>query len=95
VLERVSVHAPVAEMFHHQTYAVGLILQVLTAIAGALLILLLTRAIGQIYLSMAGLGLRHLVRSPLPRLHPGAEVCRHRDLVGNIGVRGPPKIARI
>jgi hypothetical protein len=90
VIERMMVRAPVMEMFAHYTYALGILMQVITALAGAVIVLLLTRTARQIYLLVKARGRTRRPRVRSGRVHPRPWVARHRDLVGATGVRGPP-----
>jgi hypothetical protein len=90
VIERMMVRAPVIEMFAHYTYALGVLMQVITALAGAVIVLLLTRTARQIYLLVKVRGRSRHSRVRTARAHPRPWVALHRDLVGATGVRGPP-----
>jgi hypothetical protein len=90
VVERLLVHAPVAEMFSHYTYVLGLLMQVVTALAAAVVVLLLARTVRQVALLIATRRwpirrARTLHRTPL-----GGAVALRRGLIGATGVRGPP-----
>lgn len=89
VTERLMVGAPVAHLFHHRIFLMGLALQVIVSAAGALLLLWFARA-GERVAETLG-------RPPLPR--PAAvrairiefQTASPVDLVGGgVGLRGPP-----
>jgi hypothetical protein len=89
VTERLLVGAPVAHLFHHRIFLMGLALQLIVAVAGALLLMWFGRAAARV--SDA------LHRPPLPRptavrtvpieLQTASPVDPVRD---GVGLRGPP-----
>jgi hypothetical protein len=90
VIERMMVRAPVLEMFAHYTYVLGILMQLITALVGAVIILLLTRTVRQVYLSIKALRRPH--RTAVTRVRADSQPWSpfHRDIVGATGVRGPP-----
>jgi hypothetical protein len=90
VLERMMVRAPVLEMFAHYTYALGILMQVITALAGAVIVLLLTRTARKVYLSIKGQRRPNRTRVPAVRAYQRPWTALHPELVGATGVRGPP-----
>jgi hypothetical protein len=91
VVERMVAHAPVAEMFGHYTYVLGLLMQVVTALSGALIVLLLTRTVRRAYLLLTSLRRPLRPRSILTRARAGSWIALRRGLTGATGVRGPPQ----
>jgi hypothetical protein len=91
IVERVVARAPVMEMLGHYTFALGLVMQVLTALAASLVILLLTRTVRHVYLLITAR--RRAVRANLTLgpAHSGQSIALGRGLVGATGVRGPPE----
>jgi hypothetical protein len=90
VIERMMVRAPVLEMFAHGTYALGILMQVITALAGAVIVLLLTRTARQIYLLIQARRRARRVSATAARRHPRAWIPSPGALVGAAGARGPP-----
>lgn len=90
VIERMMVRAPVLEMFAHYTYALGVLLQVITALLGAVIVLWLTRTARQVLLLIKALRRPYRARVTAARAHPRPWSAFHRDLIGATGVRGPP-----
>jgi hypothetical protein len=90
VVERLIARAPVVEMLSHYTYVLGLLMQVVTALAGAVVVLLLARTVRRVALLLRSR------RRPLDRVttfHHGHQtpIALRRELVGATGVRGPPQ----
>jgi len=89
VMERLVVGAPVAHLFHHRIFLMGLALQLIVASVGALLLLWFGRAAERVAEALG--------RPPLPRpsavriirmeLHTASPVDPVRD---GVGLRGPP-----
>jgi hypothetical protein len=90
VTERLVARAPVGEMFDHHVFGVGLAVQVLVALAGALVIKVLAGAVEGLVEAFA--------RSAFPRPRSGSAaparfIVRARQVVaGAAGVRGPPSL---
>jgi hypothetical protein len=88
IAERLVAHAPVGEMFDHHIFGVGLAVQVLVALAGALAITMLAGAVEGLVDAFA--------RSAFPRprsstVPPARLFARVREVfAGAAGVRGPP-----
>lgn len=93
VVERIVAHAPVIEMFSHYTYALGLLMQVLTALSGAVVVLLLTRTVRRVCLLLTSNRRARRTRSTLERAQTGSWIALRRGLVGATGVRGPPQVS--
>lgn len=91
IVERVAVRAPVMEMFGHYTYALGLVMQVLTALLAAAVVLLLTRTVRHVYLLIKARRRTARVTLTLGRPHAGQSIALAGGLVGATGVRGPPE----
>jgi hypothetical protein len=93
VTERGIAHVPVAHMFHHEVFAVGLAVQVAVALAAALVLRWLSGTVERFVLAVR--------RSP--RLRPPSILTRPASvrapvkspLTGAAGLRGPPSIVRI
>jgi hypothetical protein len=90
VIERMMVRAPVLEMFAHYTFALGILMQVITALAGAVIILLLTRTARQVYLLIKALRRPHRISVTRVRAYSQPWSAFHHDIIGATGVRGPP-----
>jgi hypothetical protein len=90
VVERLLVHAPVMEMFSHYTYVLGLLMQVVTALAAAVVILLLARTVRQVASLIATRRWPTLRANTFGRTPLVSAVALRRGLVGATGVRGPP-----
>jgi hypothetical protein len=91
VTERLVVGAPVAHLFHHRLFLMGLALQLIVASAGALLLLWFSRTAER---AAAALG-RPLLLRPRPavlrRIRIEIQAIPPVDLVrGGVGLRGPP-----
>jgi hypothetical protein len=91
VVERMMAHAPVVEMFGHYTYVLGLLMQVLTALSGALIVLLLTRTVRRAYRLLTSSRRSLRPRSTLTRPQAGSWLALRRGLISATGVRGPPQ----
>lgn len=91
VVERIVAHVPVMEMFGHYTYVLGLLMQVLTALAGALIVLLLTRTVRRAYLLLTSTRRSLRTRTTLARAQAGNWIALRRGLIGATGLRGPPQ----
>jgi hypothetical protein len=89
VTERLMVGAPVAHLFHHRIFLMGLALQLIVASAGALLLLWFGRAAERVADALG--------RPPLPRL-AAVRIVRIQiqtaspvdPLRDGVGLRGPP-----
>jgi hypothetical protein len=90
VVERLVAHAPVMQMFGHYTFILGLLMQVITGLVGAVAVLLLARTVRQIYLSIVTRRVSRRRAAAVARSITGSSFPLHRGLVGSIGVRGPP-----
>jgi hypothetical protein len=90
VIERMMVRAAVLEMFAHSTYALGVLMQVITALVGAVIVLWLTRTARQVLLLIKALRRPYRARVTAMRPHARPWSACHHDLVGATGVRGPP-----
>jgi hypothetical protein len=92
VAERAVSGAPIAGMFGHHLFVLGLAVQFLVACAGGLVVVALSRAGRRVALALRS-------RTPLPRAqelpHVLASPTRRRLLVlaGAAGVRGPPRLS--
>jgi hypothetical protein len=91
VTERLVVGAPVAHLFHHRLFLMGLALQLIVASAGALLLLWFSRtaervaeALGQPLLPRPRPAVVRAIRIEIQAIHPVDPV---RD---GVGLRGPP-----
>jgi hypothetical protein len=91
VTERVVVGAPVAHLFHHRLFLVGLALQLIVASGGALLLLWFSRtaervaeALGRPLLPRPGPAVLRTIRIEIQAIPPVDPV---RD---GVGLRGPP-----
>jgi hypothetical protein len=93
IVERAAVGAPVAEMFGHYTFALGLLMQTITALAGAGLVLVLTRTARRAYLLVTARNPRATAREAAPRPLFEERWVLRRGLVGAFGVRGPPRFS--
>jgi hypothetical protein len=90
VIERMMVRAPVLEMFAHYTYALGILMQVVTAVIAAVIILLLTRTARQVYLLIKALRRPHRTNVTGLRAYSQPWSAFRHDIIGATGVRGPP-----
>jgi hypothetical protein len=91
IVERLAGHAPLAGMFGHHIYIVGLAVQFLMASLGALLLVWLGRAAARMAVSF--LGRRPRLATPVVRFidrSPGRRPAY--ALSGATGVRGPPSL---
>jgi hypothetical protein len=92
LVERAITHGPLLEMFGHYTYALGLLLQVITALLAAVVVFLAARTVARACLLIcAG---RRRVRAGTRvarRGSPAGGMVLRRGLVSAIGVRGPPQ----
>jgi hypothetical protein len=90
IVERLVVHAPVMQMFGHYTFVLGLVMQVITGLVGAVVVLLFARTVRQIYLSIVTRRVSPRRAGAVGRCFTGQSFALRRGLVGSIGVRGPP-----
>jgi hypothetical protein len=90
VAERLFAGAEVADLLSGHLLLVGLAVQILSALSGALLLHWLDRAVGRVVLALRGPPLA--ARRSLLHLLPPQEVVAPRSLMlaGAAGVRGPP-----
>lgn len=92
VAERAVSGAPIAGMFVHHLFVLGLAVQFLVACVGGVVVVALSRAGRRVALALRG-------RTPLPRVHELPRVPasptrrRHLVLAGAAGVRGPPRLS--
>ena len=92
VAERAVSGAPIAGMFVHHLFVLGLAVQFLVACVGGLVVVTLSRAGRRVALALRG-------RTPLPGVHElsraPASPTRRRllGLAGAAGVRGPPRLS--
>jgi hypothetical protein len=91
VAERLIARAPVVEMFSHYTYVLGLLMQVVTAVAGAVVILLLTCTVRRVALLMGSRRRPPRGVTTWHHAHLQTGIALRRELVGATGVRGPPQ----
>lgn len=90
VTERLVVGAPVAHLFHHRLFLMGLALQLIVASAGALLLLWLSRTVERVA--------EALRRPRLPRPRPAVlgtiriefQAIPVDPVADGVGLRGPP-----
>lgn len=88
VAERVGYHAPVAEMFQHHIFFLGVAVQFLVAFVGALILTWLGRAVCRLAATLAP---QPLSRSVAPLIRSISQPVRPvAVLTGAAGVRGPP-----
>jgi hypothetical protein len=88
VTERVAAHAPVAEMFGHHLFVLGLAVQVVVAFGGALILLWFGRAAARLCAVLRPLSVS---RPAAARVWPDLPSARPVEvLAGAGGVRGPP-----
>jgi hypothetical protein len=90
IVERIVAGAPVAEMFGHYTFVLGLFMQVVTALLGASIVLWLARTVTRVYLSVTSRRRHPRTPGPSARANTGTWFSLRHGLVGDIGVRGPP-----
>jgi hypothetical protein len=88
--ERIAAHAPLASMFQHQIFFVGIALQILIACVGGILLVLFSRTVARIArtLRSAPSTTHASVRFAAPLSHL---VLASGSLSGAFGVRGPPQ----
>jgi len=92
VAERAMSGAPIAGMFGHHLFVLGLAVQFLVACAGGLVVVALSRAGRRVALALRGR--TPLPRAPqLPRVAPNPTRRRLLALAGAAGVRGPPPLS--
>jgi hypothetical protein len=90
VTERLVVGAPVAHLFHHRLFLMGLALQLIVASAAALLLLWFSRTVERVA--------EALRRPPLPRPRPAVVPTIRNEIQAipvdpvrdGVGLRGPP-----
>ncbi len=89
VTERLVVGAPVAHLFHHRIFLMGLALQVIVAAAGALLLVWFSRAAERV---AEAVGPPRLPRPAVVQpVRIEIQTVSSLDLVrGGVGLRGPP-----
>jgi hypothetical protein len=87
VSERLAVHAPLANLWQHHLFVLGLAIQLAVALAGALLLVALTRAVVRILEALLSIRARP-VRTLAPRVGP--PVLRHAVLAQPGVERAPP-----
>jgi hypothetical protein len=89
VTERLVVGAPVAHLFHHRIFLMGLALQLIVAAAGALLLLWVSRTAERVAEALGR------PRLPRPTAVQGVRIEFRTaspvdPVVGGVGLRGPP-----
>jgi hypothetical protein len=88
VAERLASHAPVAQMFAHHIFFVGVAVQFLVAFAGAIVLTWFGRAVTRLVEALAP---RPLPRLAVLRVRSVAQPFRPVPvLTGAAGLRGPP-----
>jgi hypothetical protein len=89
IAERVAAGAPVAEMFSHHLFVLGLAVQFLTACVGAVVVVLLCRTATLVGASLAR---APAARAVAPLLRPNALACAPSAVaLGATGPRAPPR----
>jgi hypothetical protein len=91
LLERVIAHAPLLQMFSHYTYALGLLLQVTTALLAGVVIVVTAGTLSRTCLLIGANARRmHVRRGALGRAPRASTLPFRRGSISAIGLRGPP-----